>query len=189
MDTGRMRIILLSLMFGVGFVMGQGVEAPAEKKVEVKPQITFSKKVYYLSDKVEVNGASVINRYFLKAGSPMVNRLHLSQRFIVTKDSAKTSATRMKLQFEKRGKVTLVDEVVPNATGMIITEVGEKFSYVTLSVYEPSESGKGVIVKTYDLLAPKMTVEKLEKIVGEFQKKTLLAVSYTHLTLPTIYSV
>ena len=161
-------------------MMGQGSEVPVEKKEgAAKPKVTFSGKDYFLSDELESVGIIMVNYYFLKSEDPMSKFLSLNQRFVTTKDDAKTVATKMKTSFEKRGKVTLVDDVVPNVTGMVVTESKESSSRVTISIYEQAETRKGVFVKTYDLFAPKMPEEKLEKIVKELQKKTLIDLANT----------
>lgn len=148
---------------------------PATEKAAAKPSVSFLGKSYFLGDDITAGKTMIVNRYYREGESPNKYRSYLSQRFILTQDAAKTVAANMGKSFEKQGKVTLVDEVAPGYSGMVLAEGGEKVSYVTVFVYHQAKNGKGVFVKSWDIKAPGMAQEKVDGIAAKFQKSTLEA--------------
>ena len=157
------------MVCSIGFSFAQETKEPVAKEAAPnKVGLVFQGKAFYLSEDITGSGTMVVNKYYPEGGKGVA---HLRQRFILTKDDAKTVATNMAKSFEKMGKVSIEDNVAPNITGLVITKAGESSSFVTVSIFEKAPNGKGVFVKTYDIAAPGMPAEKLEGIVTNVKKK------------------
>ena len=168
-------LVAVIAMTSASLVVGQEAQPPIEKKAEkAKPSIVFLGKTYFLGDNITANKTIAVNRYYIEKGGPGKLGSHLLQRFILTKDDAKTVATKMAEVFKKKKGVTLVHDVAPGISGVITTEAGEKVAFVRVSIFEQAKNGKGVFVKSWDIAAPAMAKEKLEAKIKNIMLKIFI---------------